>query len=102
MSSEVCGTTHHVPLEGYSRRAQAWRKATWSRVLRETAVGGLLMLVPVLLLGFFLSWWAGIAVLWATATAAGLASLFFCLKGHSFDCSAKKGIVLALGWWERI
>ncbi|MFD9903021.1 hypothetical protein [Streptomyces sp. NPDC059063] len=102
MSIEVCGTTRHVPLEGYSHRARAWRRASWSRVLREAAVGGLLMLASALLLGFFISWWAGIAIVWVTATTAGLASVFFCLRGHTFGCSAKKGIVLALGWWERI
>ncbi|MGW4050399.1 hypothetical protein ACWENA_06170 [Streptomyces sp. NPDC004779] len=102
MSSEACDTTGHVPLEGYSLRSRAWQRASWSRVLREVAVGSLIMLVPALLLGFFISWRAGIAIIGTTATTACLASLFFSFRGHTFGCSAKKGIVLALGWWERL
>ncbi|MFB7280463.1 hypothetical protein ACFCZV_25480 [Streptomyces hydrogenans] len=102
MSSEVCGTTGHVPLEGYSRKARAWRRASWSRVLREAGTGSLIMLVPALLLRFLLSWWVGLAIVGSTATTAGLASLFFSLKGHTLGCAAKKGVVLALGWWERL
>jgi hypothetical protein len=102
ISNEVCGTTGHISLEGYSHRTRAWRKASWSRVLRETSVGSLIMLIPVLLLGFFISWKIGITIIWVTATTAALASLFFSLKGHTFGCSTKKGIVLALGWWERM
>ncbi|GAA3087014.1 hypothetical protein GCM10017562_66540 [Streptomyces roseofulvus] len=60
------------------------------------------MLVPVLLLGFFISWWAGVAILWVTATMASLTSVFFSLRGHTFGCSLKKGLVLTLGWWERV
>jgi hypothetical protein len=60
------------------------------------------MLIPVLLLGFFISWKIGIAIIGGTAATATLASVFFSLKGHRFGCSAKKGIVLALGWWERV
>ncbi|MEU9859491.1 hypothetical protein AB0D99_01360 [Streptomyces sp. NPDC047971] len=102
MSTEACGTTRHVPLEGYSRRARTWQKASWSRVLREATVGSLIMLIPALLLGFFISWKIGIAVIGATAATATLASVFFGLRGHGFGCSLKKGIVLALGWWERV
>lgn len=102
ISNEACGTTGHIPLEGYSRRTRTWRRASWSRVLREAATGSLIMLMPVLLQGFFISWKVGIAIIWATATAAGLASAFFSFRGHTFGCSTKKGIVLALSWWERI
>lgn len=102
MSSEACGTTSHVPLEGYSGRTRTWRKASWSRVAREAATGSLIMLIPAFLLGFFISWKVGIAVIGVTATVGGLASVLFSLKGHTFGCSAKKGIVLALSWWERL
>ncbi|MEU2654548.1 hypothetical protein ABZ615_04420 [Streptomyces sp. NPDC007325] len=60
------------------------------------------MLVPALLLGFFISWKVGVVIIGVTATVGGLASLFFSLKGHTFGCAAKKGLVLALGWWERL
>ncbi|MER7536937.1 hypothetical protein ABTX77_19480 [Streptomyces sp. NPDC097704] len=60
------------------------------------------MLIPAFLLGFFISWKVGIAVIGITAAVGGLASVLFALKGHTFGCSAKKGIVLALGWWERL
>lgn len=60
------------------------------------------MLVPVLLLGFFISWTIGVAIIGMTAATATLASVFFALRGHRPGCSAKKGIVLALGWWERV
>ncbi|MEW5654107.1 hypothetical protein [Streptomyces cinereoruber] len=102
ISNEACGTTDHIPLEGYSHRTQMWRRASWIRVLREAAVGTLIMLIPALLLGFFISWKVGVAIVWVTATTAGLASVFFSLRGHAFGCSTKKGVVLALGWWERI
>ncbi|MEU9702640.1 hypothetical protein [Streptomyces sp. NPDC047981] len=102
MSTEACGTTRHVPLEGYSRRARTWHRASWKRVLREAAVGSLIMLVPALLLGFFISWKIGAAIVGATAATAVLAAVYFSLRGHRFGCSAKKGLVLALRWWEQI
>ncbi|MFJ3817411.1 hypothetical protein [Streptomyces sp. NPDC090056] len=102
MNTDVCGSTRHVPLEGYSGRARTWQKASWSRVLRETAVGCLIMLVPTLLLGFFMSWDIGIALVMATASSAVLSSFVFSLRGHTLGCAVKKGIVLTLGWWERI
>ncbi|MFE5592071.1 hypothetical protein [Streptomyces sp. NPDC056549] len=102
MNSEGCGTTRHVLLQGYSGRAREWQKASWNRVLREAAVGSLIMLIPALLLGCFLSWEIGVAIITATAGAAGLSSLFFSFRGHAPGCAAKKGIVLALGWWERV
>ncbi|MFJ6409458.1 hypothetical protein ACIQK9_28490 [Streptomyces hydrogenans] len=60
------------------------------------------MLIPSLLLGFFISWHIGIAIVLATATAMTLSSIAFSLRGHTVGCSVKKGIVLALGWWEQI
>ncbi|MFF7779830.1 hypothetical protein ACFZCG_36075 [Streptomyces tanashiensis] len=102
MNTEACGTTRHVDLRGYSGRARTWRKANWKRVLREAVVGSLIMLVPALLLGFFLSWQIGVAIVLATVSSAALFSALFALRGHRFGCAAKKGVVLALGWWERI
>ncbi|PVC76136.1 hypothetical protein [Streptomyces sp. CS081A] len=60
------------------------------------------MLIPAVLLGFFISWEIGAVIVLATATTATLSSIVYSLGGHRFGCSAKKGIVLALGWWERV
>ncbi|WP_157850781.1 hypothetical protein [Streptomyces exfoliatus] len=60
------------------------------------------MLVPTLLLGFFMSWDIGIALVMATASSAVLSSFVFSLRGRTLGCAVKKGIVLTLGWWERI
>ncbi|MEU6165911.1 hypothetical protein [Streptomyces tanashiensis] len=102
MNTEACGTTRHVDLRGYSGRAREWQTASWNRVLREAVIGSLIMLIPTLLLGFFLSWEVGMAIITATAGAAALSSLFFAFRGHTPRCAAKKGVVLALGWWERV
>ncbi|MFB7234057.1 hypothetical protein ACFCXK_04680 [Streptomyces sp. NPDC056269] len=102
MNTEACDTTRHVDLRGYSGRARKWQTASWNRVLREATVGSLIMLIPALLLGFFISWQIGIAIIVVTAGAAALSSLFFSFRGHTLGCAAKKGIVLALGWWERV
>ncbi|MFG2332589.1 hypothetical protein ACGFMM_23535 [Streptomyces sp. NPDC048604] len=89
-------------LQGFSDRTGRQQRASWNRVLRDGAVGFLIMLMPALLLGFFLSWEIGVAIIAATAGTATLSSLVYSLKGHAWGCSAKKGIVLALGWWARI
>ena len=102
MPWKPCGTTRHIELQGHSAKALKWRKASWVRVLREGITGGLMMLIPTLLLGFFLSWQIGLAVIGTTAGAATLSSVFFALRGHTLACAAKKGFVLTLGWWERI
>ncbi|MFI2738328.1 hypothetical protein [Streptomyces sp. NPDC018711] len=102
MTDDVCGSTRHIPLQGYSGRARSWQKASWSRVLREASVGSLIMLIPTLLLGFFMSWEIGMAIVLATATSVTLSSISFSLRGHTFECAVKKGIILTLGWWERI
>ncbi|MEU0404525.1 hypothetical protein ABZ318_30730 [Streptomyces sp. NPDC006197] len=60
------------------------------------------MLIPTLLLGFFISWQIGVALIALTLSSALLSSVFFTLRGHTWGCSAKKGVVLALGWWERV
>ncbi|MER7516482.1 hypothetical protein [Streptomyces sp. NPDC126499] len=102
MDTEACGTTSHITLHGHSGKARNWHKAGWSRVLREGVVGSLIMLIPALLLGFFLSWWIGVAIIGVTATSAVLSSVFFSLRGHRPACSVKKGLVLVMGWWERL
>ncbi|MFE5483129.1 hypothetical protein [Streptomyces sp. NPDC056527] len=102
MNTEACGTTGHVRLQGYSGKARRWRRASWNRVLREGSIGILIMLIPAALLGFFISWEIGVAIILLTVTSATLSSIFFTLRGHTWGCSAKKGIVLALGWWERL
>ncbi|MFF8375817.1 hypothetical protein ACF07V_06800 [Streptomyces sp. NPDC015661] len=102
MNTEACGSTRHVRLQGYSGRARAWQRASWNRVLREALIGCLIMLIPALLLGFFISWQFGVAIIALTATSAMFSSAFFTLRGHTWGCSAKKGVVLALGWWERV
>ncbi|MFD0140810.1 MULTISPECIES: hypothetical protein [unclassified Streptomyces] len=102
MTDDACGSTHHIPLQGYSGRARSWQKASWSRVLREVSVGSLIMLIPTFLLGFFMSWEIGTAIVMATATSVALSSIAFSLRGHTFGCAVKKGFVLTLGWWERI
>ncbi|MFJ9575362.1 hypothetical protein ACIRQF_03090 [Streptomyces sp. NPDC101191] len=60
------------------------------------------MLIPTLLLGFFMSWEIGLAIVMATATSVTLSSISFSLRGHTFGCAVKKGIVRSLGWWERV
>ncbi|MFF8569096.1 hypothetical protein ACF06N_29575 [Streptomyces albidoflavus] len=99
---DTCGTTQHIPLEGHSGNARKWHKASWSRVLREGITGMAVMLIPVVLLGFFISWQSGLAVVLLTALAATVSSVYFLIGGHRFGCSAKKGVVLACAWWERI
>ena len=102
MANDACGSTRHIPLQGYSGRARSWRKASWSRVLREVSAGSLIMLIPTLLLGFFMSWEIGMAIVMATATSVTLSSISFSLRGHAFGCAVRKGIVLTMGWWERV
>ncbi|MGW7428147.1 hypothetical protein ACWGIN_01200 [Streptomyces sp. NPDC054861] len=102
MAYDACGSTRHIPLQGYSGRARSWRKASWSRVFREVSAGILIMLIPTLLLGFFMSWEIGIAIVMATATSVTLSSVSFSLRRHAFGCAVKKGIVLTMGWWERV
>lgn len=102
MPWKPCGTTRHIGLESYSEKALKWRRASWGRVLREGITGGLMMLVPALLLGFFLSWRIGLAIIGTTACVATLSSIIFAFRGHTLACAAKKGFVLTLGWWDRI
>ncbi|WP_418960319.1 hypothetical protein [Streptomyces tritici] len=102
MNSEVCGTTRHVALGDASEKAGVRQKVTWSRVLRGGGVGLVIMLTPALLLGFFLSWKIGVAIVALTATAATAASLVFSFRGHRPACSAKKGLVLASRWWAQV
>lgn len=102
MDRSDCSTTLHVFLQASSGEEQERLDATWTRVLREGAVGLLIMLGLVALLGFLVSWMIGVAVAGLNVFLLIAAQGFFLFRGHSFACSAKKSFVLVFGWWEYV